>query len=73
MGATLFFLWDACRFARNLLIILYGITPAFVSVPQRSDSVAYLSPTFLCVPFGLDVVSFFILSFSDMFPSFFPF
>ena len=72
MGATLFFLWDACRFARNLLIILYGIMPAYATFPQRSDSVAYLSPTFLCAPFGLDVASFFILSFSDMFSSFFP-
>jgi hypothetical protein len=32
-----------------------------------------LSPTYLCAPSGFDVASFFILSFSDMFPIVFPF
>ena len=27
---------DACRFARNLLLILWGITPPFVSIPILS-------------------------------------
>ena len=35
--------------------------------------VAYLSPPFLCAPSGLEVASFLILSFFDMFPLFFPF
>ena len=69
---TPFFRWDVCRFARNLLFILWGITPPFATLLLRSESVANLSPTFLCAPSGLDVASFIILSFSDMFPSFFP-
>ena len=67
------FRWTPCRFARKLRFILWGITSPFLNVPQRSESVAYLSPTYLCMPLGLDVASFLILSFFDMFPSFFPF
>ena len=44
----------------------------YANFPQRSDSVAYLSPAFLSVPSGPGVASFFIISFFDMFPSFFP-
>ena len=44
----------------------------YVAFPQRSDSVAYLSPAFLSVPSGPGVASFFVLSFFDIFPSFFP-
>ncbi len=44
----------------------------YANFPQRSDSVAYLSPTFLNVPSGLAVAPFSIISFFDMFPSFFP-
>ena len=28
--------WDVCRFARNLLFILWGVTPTYVSVPIMS-------------------------------------
>ncbi len=43
----------------------------YANFRQCSDSVVYLSPTYLYVLSGHDVASFFIVSFFDMFPSFF--
>ena len=45
----------------------------YANFPQCSNNVEYLFPTYLSMPSRLDVASFFIISFSDMFPSFFPF
>ena len=52
-------------------VTLYSVK-YYANFRQCSDSVVYLFPTYLCVPSGLDVASFFIISFFDMFPIVFP-
>ena len=84
MGATLKSCWpvkdsskpltfEICKHVSFRAKITFYYVKDYANFRQRSYIVAYLSPTFLSAPSGLDVASFFILSFFDMFPSFFPF
>jgi hypothetical protein len=68
---TLYLIFSARRLPLRAEVTFYSVKD-YVNFRQRSYIVAYLSPTFLSAPSGLGVASFFILSFFDMFPSFFP-
>ena len=77
-AVLLFFCRDRMEATLHKVTTLAASRVTFYSVRncanfrQRSDSVVYLSPTFLSVLSGPGVASFFIISFFDMFPVVFP-